>query len=174
MAGNSMSGGPGPKKGERRGGRKAGVPNKVTAARQRAEKAIEEASRGTPSGPAPKQEVITAPTVQVNNGNTKNSGTNPPTETVFKEIGDQFFRFLGYHKEGGSNVYNFYSYDSKSVISLAPTQMGKAKLMQLAPLEFWEEKLNVNFDSDQEVWNEFDEDTETLNINKIKTPVHGK
>lgn len=41
-------------------------------------------------------------------------------------------------------------------------------------VEFWEEKLNVNFDSDQEVWNEFDEDTETLNINKIKTPVHGK
>lgn len=91
----------------------------------------------------PKKEEI-VPTLTVVQNNTKNSGDKSPTDHVFKEIGDQFFRFLGYHKEGGSNVYNFYSYDSKSVISLAPTQMGKANLMQLAPLEFWEEKFPAN------------------------------
>lgn len=34
--------------------------------------------------------------------------------------------------------------------------------------EYWEERLGVNFDEDQEVWKGWDEENETLNINKIK------
>lgn len=75
---------------------------------------------------------------------TTESKATPAAPAEFKETGHQFFRYLGYYKEGGSNIYNFYSYDSKSVISLSPTQMGKSNLMQLAPLEFWEETFPAN------------------------------
>jgi hypothetical protein len=34
--------------------------------------------------------------------------------------------------------------------------------------EYWEERLNVKFDEDQEVWKGWDEENEILNINKIK------
>ena len=35
-------------------------------------------------------------------------------------------------------------------------------------VKFWEDKLGVEFDEDQEVWHAFDEEEETLNIEKIK------
>jgi len=35
-------------------------------------------------------------------------------------------------------------------------------------VEFWEDKLGVNFDKDQEVWEGWDEENEILNINKLK------
>ena len=35
-------------------------------------------------------------------------------------------------------------------------------------LEFWQEKLNVVFEKDQEVWEGFDESLEILNLEKIK------
>ena len=35
-------------------------------------------------------------------------------------------------------------------------------------IEFWEEKLGVSFDKDQEVWEGWDEEKEILNINKVK------
>jgi hypothetical protein len=35
-------------------------------------------------------------------------------------------------------------------------------------IKFWEDKLGVSFDDDQEVWNGFFEDEETLNLNNIK------
>ena len=35
-------------------------------------------------------------------------------------------------------------------------------------IKFWEDKLDVTFDDDQEVWHAFELDEETLNINKIK------
>jgi hypothetical protein len=34
--------------------------------------------------------------------------------------------------------------------------------------EFWEDKLGVHFDEEQEVWEGYDEENEILNINKIK------
>lgn len=37
-------------------------------------------------------------------------------------------------------------------------------------VRFWEDKLDVEFDDDQEVWHAFDLEDETLNINKIKEP----
>jgi len=37
-------------------------------------------------------------------------------------------------------------------------------------VQFWEEKLGVQFDSDQEVWEGFDIDKETLDIKKMKKP----
>lgn len=48
------------------------------------------------------------------------------------------FKMLGYEKENGLNIYHFYSFGSKSIISLVPSQMGKSNLMQLAPLHWWE------------------------------------
>jgi hypothetical protein len=38
-------------------------------------------------------------------------------------------------------------------------------------IRFWEEKLGVKFDDDQEVWYAFDEEKEILNINNIKENV---
>jgi hypothetical protein len=35
-------------------------------------------------------------------------------------------------------------------------------------VNFWEEKLGVHFDDDQEVWEGWDEENEILNINKLK------
>ena len=35
-------------------------------------------------------------------------------------------------------------------------------------VKFWEDKLGVEFDDDQEVWHAFELDKEILNINKIK------
>ena len=36
---------------------------------------------------------------------------------------------------------------------------------------YWEEKLGVDFDDDWEVWDGFDLDKETLNLDKIKEHV---
>jgi len=38
-------------------------------------------------------------------------------------------------------------------------------------IKFWEEKLGVEFDDDQEVWHAFEEDNEILNIDKLKEHV---
>jgi len=35
-------------------------------------------------------------------------------------------------------------------------------------IRFWEDKLDVEFDDDQEVWHAFEEDNEVLNIQKLK------
>jgi hypothetical protein len=37
--------------------------------------------------------------------------------------------------------------------------------------EFWEDKLDVTFDEDQEVWDGWDEQKEVLNLDKIKEHV---
>jgi hypothetical protein len=37
-------------------------------------------------------------------------------------------------------------------------------------VKFWEDKLGVEFDDNQEVWHGFDLEEETLDINKIKKP----
>lgn len=38
-------------------------------------------------------------------------------------------------------------------------------------IKFWEEKLGVDFDDDQEVWHGFEEENEVLNIKKLKEHV---
>jgi hypothetical protein len=35
-------------------------------------------------------------------------------------------------------------------------------------IDFWEDKLGVEFDAEQEVWEGFEEEKETLNLNNIK------
>lgn len=52
--------------------------------------------------------------------------------------GGGYFRMLGYQKDVNVNLYHFYSYKSKSVISLSPSAMTRPNLLQLAPLEWWE------------------------------------
>lgn len=49
-----------------------------------------------------------------------------------------YFRMLGYQKDTNVNLYHFYSYKSKSVISLSPAAMTKPNLLMLAPLDWWE------------------------------------
>ena len=55
-----------------------------------------------------------------------------------KPVDERHFRVLGYQKEGNVNLYHFFSYTSKSVISLSPSGMTKPNLLQLAPLRWWE------------------------------------
>lgn len=38
-------------------------------------------------------------------------------------------------------------------------------------IQFWEERLDVKFDDDQEIWHAFEEENEILNINKMKKDV---
>lgn len=38
-------------------------------------------------------------------------------------------------------------------------------------IKFWEERLDVEFDDDQEIWHAFEEENEILNINKMKKDV---
>lgn len=38
-------------------------------------------------------------------------------------------------------------------------------------IKFWEERLDVEFDDDQEIWHAFEEENEVLNINKMKKNV---
>lgn len=56
----------------------------------------------------------------------------PETEPVH-------FRFLGFTNHGGSLSHNFYSHASRTVISLSPSGMSKHNLLELAPLNWWEE-----------------------------------
>ncbi len=49
-----------------------------------------------------------------------------------------YFRMLGYQKDGHINLFHFYSFNSKSVISLTPSTMSKPNLLQLAPIDWWE------------------------------------
>lgn len=56
----------------------------------------------------------------------------PETEPVH-------FRFLGFTNHGGSLSHNFYSHASRTVISLSPSGMSKNNLLELAPLNWWEE-----------------------------------
>lgn len=61
----------------------------------------------------------------------------PPKDPGIR--GGGYFRFLGYEKEINVNLYHFYSYSSKSVISLSPSAMTRPNLLQLAPLRWWEQ-----------------------------------
>lgn len=70
----------------------------------------------------------------------KQPATPPPAGIIGTDgfSGNEFFRFLGYQKEGKGILFHFYSYKSKSIISLTPTAMSKPNLLQLAPSEWWE------------------------------------
>lgn len=48
-----------------------------------------------------------------------------------------FFKFLGYQKEGTGNTYSFYSFISRTVITLSPSGMTLPNLLQLAPYKWW-------------------------------------
>jgi len=52
--------------------------------------------------------------------------------------GGGYFRMLGYQKDVNVNLYHFYSYKAKTVISLSPSAMTKPNLLQLAPLDWWQ------------------------------------
>lgn len=51
-----------------------------------------------------------------------------------------FFRFLGFTNHGGSLSHNFYSHGSRTVISLSPSGLSKNNLLELAPINWWEQQ----------------------------------
>lgn len=66
----------------------------------------------------------------------------PPIDPDGKDPGlkhGSYFRFLGYEKDVTVNLYHFYSYQSKSVITLSPSAMTRPNLLQLGPLKWWED-----------------------------------
>lgn len=82
---------------------------------------------------------------------------NPTLPPVIKDVelyaNNPHYRFLGYDKDENSRlVYYFFSFDAKAVIKLSPTSIGKANLMMLAPLNYWETEFpgggKVKFDVD--------------------------
>lgn len=75
------------------------------------------------------------PTIE-NNDNLPPTEAGDPRPKGMKDGG--FFRMLGYQKDVNTNLYHFYSYKSKSVISLSPSAMTKPNLLQLAPMAWWE------------------------------------
>jgi putative DNA primase/helicase len=63
---------------------------------------------------------------------------NPDSKKPKGFKGGGFFRMLGYQKDVNVNLYHFYSYAAKTVISLSPSAMTKPNLLQLAPLDWWQ------------------------------------
>ena len=52
---------------------------------------------------------------------------------------EKHFRMLGYEKaETGQHAYYFYAYSPKTVVRLSPSSMTETNLMQLAPINWWE------------------------------------
>lgn len=90
-----------------------------------------------------KEEVITTLNVVKGPGIPK----GPPNEDNPEEkavMGMQFFRFLGIRKEDDGMMYYFFSKLAKSVIGLSASGMTKNNLMQLAPLNWWENSFETN------------------------------
>jgi len=76
-----------------------------------------------------------------------------PTKRGSGPLDNENFRILGYERlDDGKIRYHFYSYHSKMVISLTPSQMSKPNLMTLAPLSWLEmmfpgQKSNISIDA---------------------------
>ena len=73
----------------------------------------------------------------------------PPPMEVFDDLEDVnteaiHFRFLGFTNHGGSLSHNFFGHASKTVISLSPSAMSKNNLLELAPLNWWEQNFPGN------------------------------
>lgn len=78
-----------------------------------------------------------------------NSDASPKPETP-----SNYFAPLGFNKdESGSLRFWFYAFMAKSIVSMTPSKMSKANLMQLAPLEWWSMAFpkKTGFDTDAAV-----------------------
>jgi putative DNA primase/helicase len=62
----------------------------------------------------------------------------PPVYDTNVDAG-HYFRFLGYQNENGRPVHCFYPSGSKIIVRLTTSQMTKSSLLDLAPLNFWED-----------------------------------
>lgn len=94
----------------------------------------------------PAETIASQVAVEINPTAPPEAPSTPPEDNVPPEYYEEphhnesdFFRCLGYEKaETGGQYYYFYAFLAKSVIKLAPSSMGKANLMQVAPLNYWE------------------------------------
>ena len=62
--------------------------------------------------------------------------THTPIKNNYFE--NEFFMYLGFSPETGSNSYNFFSKKTKKIITLTASSLTTANFIQLAPLSFWE------------------------------------
>lgn len=60
----------------------------------------------------------------------------PPDTTTYGD--NPHFRFLGYFNEAGRPVHCFYPTGNKIIVKLNTSQMTKSSLIDLAPLNYWE------------------------------------
>ena len=61
-----------------------------------------------------------------------------PTPIKNNYFENEFFMYLGFSPETGSNSYNFFSKKTKKIITLTASSLTTANFIQLAPLSFWE------------------------------------
>lgn len=70
--------------------------------------------------------------------NSSSATTTNPDGKPKPETPSTYFQPLGFNKdETGSQRFWFYAFMCKSIISMTPSKMSKANLLQLAPLEWW-------------------------------------
>lgn len=65
----------------------------------------------------------------------------PPTAKLQYEETD-FFRFLGYIRDGSDFKVCLYDKKTQTIFTMSGSSIGKGKLMELAPLEWWMAKYN--------------------------------
>lgn len=83
---------------------------------------------------------------------------NPPVpvHSSNTRIDNPHFKLLGYDKdENSTTVFYFFSFAAKTVIKMKPSSMSKSNLMQLAPINWWEDQFGggnakVNIDACQQ------------------------
>jgi putative DNA primase/helicase len=67
------------------------------------------------------------------------SGTNNATERKSETIENIYFRYLGFTKQSDNvQLFNFYVFGSKTILSLAASKLNKSNLYTLAPINYWQ------------------------------------
>ncbi len=67
------------------------------------------------------------------------SGTNSATERKSETIENIYFRYLGFTKQSDNvQLFNFYVFGSKTILSLPASKLNKSNLYTLAPINYWQ------------------------------------
>lgn len=62
-----------------------------------------------------------------------------PTQRISTSIENTYFKCLGFTKQSDNiQLFNFYVYASKTIISLPASKLNKSNLFTLAPINYWE------------------------------------
>jgi putative DNA primase/helicase len=67
------------------------------------------------------------------------SGTNSATERKSETLENIYFRYLGFTKQSDNvQLFNFYVFGSKTILSLPASKLNKSNLYTLAPINYWQ------------------------------------